>query len=185
MSISYLLPLSLGGISSIFICSYPLKLFCEVFPTVSSITFCIISIISVFLFIKTNLVFKLTIYKISSFIFGFILSFLLTFMLENYSIVGYENNTIYLLFAGLILAIALVLPAISFSYMLVFLGLYEQTLNAITNYNITFLILLGFGVLLGTFIFAKLFLWLINKYQQETYIFVLGFYIYSLIKIIL
>lgn len=52
--------------------------------------------------------------------------------------------------AGIVLAIALVLPGISVSYMLLVMGLYEQTLEAISNVNIAFLAPLFGGVFLGS-----------------------------------
>ena len=49
-------------------------------------------------------------------------------------------NYLFLLLAGIIVAIALILPGISTSFMLLTLGLYDITINAINNLEYNFLI---------------------------------------------
>ena len=56
---------------------------------------------------------------------------------------------LWLLAAGFIAAVALVLPGISVSYMLLMMGLYDETMRAITELYFPFLIPLGLGLVLG------------------------------------
>jgi putative membrane protein len=63
---------------------------------------------------------------------------------------------VFLIAAGLIIAVGFVLPGISTSFMLLVLGLYEITLNAINTVNIPFLIPLVLGVAGGTIGTAKI-----------------------------
>lgn len=80
-----------------------------------------------------------------------------------------------LVVAGIVLAIALVLPGISVSYMLLIMGLYEQTLEAISNVNIAFLAPLFGGVFLGILLTTKLLSLLMEKYPEKIYLIILGF----------
>lgn len=91
------------------------------------------------------------------------------------------TSIIFLLIAGVIIAIALILPGISASFMLYTLGLYSITLNAINNRNIPFLIPLGIGLALGTLGTAKTIEKLLQKYPGKTYMLILGFVIGSLL----
>lgn len=82
---------------------------------------------------------------------------------------------IMLMIAGVVAAIALVLPGISVSYMLLVLGLYEVTIEAVSKFNFSLLIPLGLGLVLGVLGTTKLLETLMNKYPQPTYLMILGF----------
>jgi putative membrane protein len=90
---------------------------------------------------------------------------------------------IFLFIAGIISAVALVLPGISGSYMLLILGLYNLTLNSINTMNIPFLIPLALGIAVGTFGTAKLIEKCLNEYPKQTYMLIIGFVIGSLIEV--
>jgi putative membrane protein len=93
------------------------------------------------------------------------------------------KSIIFLFVAGLIIAVALVLPGISASFMLLTLGLYSVTLNAINNRDILFLIPLGLGVILGTLATTRTIEKLLQKYPSKVYMLILGFVIGSLIPV--
>lgn len=92
-------------------------------------------------------------------------------------------SLLFLFIAGIILAIALVLPGISGSFMLLVLGLYQLTLNAINTFNIPFLIPLGLGVAAGTFGTAKVLEKFLKKYPHETYMLIIGLVLGSLVQV--
>lgn len=92
-------------------------------------------------------------------------------------------SIIFLLIAGVVIAIALILPGISGSFMLLALGLYDITLNAINNLKIAFLIPLGLGVVLGTLGTAKAIEKLLQKYPGKTYMLIIGFVLGSIIPV--
>lgn len=92
-------------------------------------------------------------------------------------------STLFLFFAGIIIAIALVLPGISGSFMLLALGLYSVTLGAINDFNIAFLIPLGLGVVVGTLGTTKLIETMLHKYPSKTYMLIIGFVLGSLISV--
>jgi len=90
---------------------------------------------------------------------------------------------VFLVFAGVIIAIALVLPGISASFMLLVLGMYSITLNAINTLDIPFLIPLGIGLAAGTFGTAKAIEKLLQKYPRKTYMLIIGFVLGSLVEV--
>jgi putative membrane protein len=92
-------------------------------------------------------------------------------------------SIIFLFIAGIVLAVALILPGISGSFMLYVLGLYSVTLSAINTRNIPFLIPLGIGVVIGTLGTAKTIEKLMEKYPGKTYMLILGFVLGSLLPV--
>lgn len=92
-------------------------------------------------------------------------------------------SMILLAAAGVIIAIALILPGISGSYMLLILGLYGTTLNAINTMKIQFLIPLGLGIAAGTLATTKIIEYFLQKYPSKTYMLIMGFVAGSLIPV--
>ncbi|MEG0771752.1 DUF368 domain-containing protein [Clostridium sp.] len=92
-------------------------------------------------------------------------------------------SMVFLFIAGIIIAIALILPGISASFMLLTLGLYNIFLNAVNTRNIGFLIPLGLGVVLGTLGTARTIENLLQKQPRKTYMLILGFVLGSLIPV--
>ena len=90
------------------------------------------------------------------------------------------QNFLIKIAGGVIVAIALVLPGISVSQMLLMLGLYEEVFGSIKNFDILPLIPLGIGLVAGI-ILSKLAIGkAIEKHPQATYIIVFGFVLGSL-----
>lgn len=84
------------------------------------------------------------------------------------------------LVGGIILAIALVLPGISASQMLYTLGIYEEILVCIGDFQIVPLIPLGIGTVLGIFLTTKMLDTLMTKYPKQTFLIIFGFILGSL-----
>lgn len=103
--------------------------------------------------------------------------------------IKFENTSVIqslpiLFIAGIIIAIALVLPGISTSHMLLVLGLYDVTMEAIKQRNLVFLGVLGTITLLGIFLTTKPLEWVMNKYTHKTYWMIIGFVIGSTYEIV-
>jgi putative membrane protein len=96
---------------------------------------------------------------------------------------GGTKSFIFLIIAGIVMAVALILPGISGSFMLLILGLYEVTVSAISARNIPFLIPLSIGVLIGTMATTKIIEKLLKKYPGRTYMLILGFVLGSVLLI--
>ena len=84
------------------------------------------------------------------------------------------------LLAGILGALALVLPGISFSSMLCILGVYGFVLSAVGNRQFLLLLPFGAGVLAGIFFFTRLLEKALKNYPQQTYLVILGFVMASL-----
>lgn len=92
-------------------------------------------------------------------------------------------GVLMLLLAGFVAAIALVLPGISISYMLLMMGMYSRTMEAISGFQISYLASLGIGLLLGILATTKLLDKLMNRFPQGTYLVILGFIIGSVLQV--
>lgn len=85
--------------------------------------------------------------------------------------------------AGILVAVALVLPGISTSQVLLMLGLYEPLLTAVSAVDGGYLLPFGAGLVLGTFTLAKILNHLLEKRQTETWFVILGFVAGSLLEL--
>lgn len=92
-------------------------------------------------------------------------------------------SIVFLFIAGIAIAIALVLPGISGSFILLTLGLYKLTISAINTLNIPFLIPLVLGILAGILGTTKIIERFLQKYPRKTYMLIIGFVIGSLIPL--
>lgn len=77
--------------------------------------------------------------------------------------------------AGIVAAVALVLPGISVSYLLLLLGIYDKTVMAIGDFNLSYLMPLGLGIILGIILTTKLLENAMKNHTQATYLIILGF----------
>lgn len=184
-SLLSLLPVIFGAITGLFIISFPMDLFCEKYPIFSKYTFCFISTISAIFFIYKTKIYKVIIKQQIYIILGCSSALLISVSLTFLNINLLNSHYLLMLLLGMPLSLALVLPAISFSYTLVYLGIYERTLNAILNFDIPYLLCLGLGVIIGMYISSKLLLKLIKSYPNEIFCLVFGFLIFSVFEIIL
>lgn len=88
-----------------------------------------------------------------------------------------------LLLAGVIIAVALILPGISASYILLMLGMYDVTLIAIREGNLLYLLPLTIGVLGGIFLTAGILEREMKRHPQFTYMLIIGFMLGSLVQV--
>lgn len=183
--LAFLMPFAIGGTISVIIFSPLLDFICSTYPRFSNIMFCVISLYSLFAFTNKCIDKKVTVKKSISAVLGFCIALLITYIMNTNEQIFEQNSLIFIFFVGFPLAAALVLPAISFSYMMLFFGVYDDLLKSITNLDFRFLFVLFVGISVGCYAFSKMLLSLLSKYQQETYSFVLGFVLCSMINIIL
>jgi len=91
---------------------------------------------------------------------------------------SHDPLTIFL--SGFVAIMAMILPGISGSSILLVLGQYEYVLNSVKDLNIPPLIFLAVGCVLGIAVFSRILSWLLNKYPQTTIAILIGFVIGSL-----
>ncbi len=76
---------------------------------------------------------------------------------------------------GIIIALALVLPGISTSHMLLVLGMYDAMIAAITEFNLVYIGIIGISTVIGIFLITKPIEWTLNKFPHQTYCMIIGF----------
>lgn len=81
---------------------------------------------------------------------------------------------------GCILAVALILPGVSVSQLLLMLGLYEPVMAAVSRLRFAPLIPLGLGAVLCTLLVTRLLGNALERHPQPTYLLILGFVLGSL-----
>ena len=78
------------------------------------------------------------------------------------------------LLAGSVGSIAMILPGISGSFILVLIGKYEQVLTAVHERNLTIILVFGAGFAVGILLFSRLLKRLLARFHGQTMAFLLG-----------
>lgn len=122
--------------------------------------------------------------------FGIGLAIIIVMSLFDVSIVNLANSTgilqfVFLFFAGIIIAVALILPGLSTSFMLLAIGLYEKTNNAIATLDLRYLIPVCLGILAGVLATTKVLENCMKNQPRQTYMLILGFVAGSIADIFL
>lgn len=117
---------------------------------------------------------------------GFVI--ILIMSLYSGTIVNLANSeglikAIFLFIAGTIIAVALILPGISTSFLLLVLGLYDITLSAINNLDFGYLIPICLGAGFGVIATTKVLENLMKNKPRPTYMMILGFVLGSIIEV--
>lgn len=104
------------------------------------------------------------------------------FTASSYLIEDLYSNTIpsffpivLLAIAGFFMSIGIVVPGVSSTLILMCFGVYNIYLEAVSTINLPVLIPIGFGVVLGGFIFLKIIKFLLSKYYMQTFYSIIGF----------
>lgn len=93
------------------------------------------------------------------------------------------REILLLIAAGIFVAVALILPGISVSYMLLVMGMYQNTMDSISKLYLPYLVPLGVGGILGILLTTKLLENAMNRYPKPTYLIILGFMLGSVAEI--
>ena len=129
---------------------------------------------------------KVSVESVLYIVLGIIMVFLISLIPKELFEVDLNNGIkdyILLIITGIIVAIALVLPGISVSYMLLVLGMYEETIRAIDEFYLPYLMPLGIGLLLGIILMTKILEKAMTLYSKATYLIILGFVLGSVIEV--
>ncbi len=84
------------------------------------------------------------------------------------------SNAGFVFFSGAIAAVAMLLPGISGSFILLLLGKYADMLDALGTLDMSFLLPLIAGILTGILIFARIIHWLLRRFHLPTMMTVIG-----------
>ena len=173
-NIKFLTPFILGGLTGIIIFSNIILFLFERYPEITSFTFIglILGCIpSIFKICNSKEKFKLR------YILFFIVSFIIAILLSSNVGIYYGDNYSFefLILAGFLMSIGVVVPGVSSTVILMLLGVYETYLYAVSIMNMRILLPMGIGLLIGGFLCMKLIQFLLNKYHSQTYYSILGF----------
>ncbi len=96
---------------------------------------------------------------------------------------GNTGSLLVVFFGGAIAVCAWILPAVSGSYMLLLLGLYEQIIIAISEFDLLVLAVLGAGCVVGLMSFVRLLNLLLRSYYEQIMGLLCGFMLGSTINL--
>lgn len=180
-SVTFLAVASVGGIIGLFLSSYVLEFFIQNFYF--EIIFLFLGLMISYAFKMLKSVEKKTFLRNILLIFiGVAVGILITKIPIGF--LNIKNKYLNLLFVGIFLAVALILPGISVSYVLLIFSMYSELLIAIQQFDILYLLEIGVALIVGILLVAKILnYFLINKKSFVENI-IVGF-IFSSIWIIL
>ena len=93
------------------------------------------------------------------------------------------HTPIYLFFSGAVAIMAMILPGISGSFILLILGQYKFILDAVTRYDVITILPVALGAVIGLVTFARVLSWLLKNYHGLTVAALVGFMVGSLRKV--
>lgn len=92
-----------------------------------------------------------------------------------------ENTTfLFLVFAGFIMAIGVVVPGISSTVILMMLGVYNLYLFSVSTLDFNILLPMGIGLALGSIVFLIIIKYCLDKFHVQTYYAIIGFVLGSI-----
>ena len=185
-SFKFLLLFSAGGILGMFLLSRPILYLIEEFPMPSLYFFMGAVLGGVPLIFKKSELKKFSIRGLFYVVVGIVIVTAVAFIPiggSDSSLDADLKGMLFLVLAGFIAAIALVLPGISVSYLLLVMGLYDETVTAISQVYMPFLIPLGLGLILGIILTTKILEKAMLQFPQPTYLMILGFVLGSLAEV--
>lgn len=104
--------------------------------------------------------------------------------LENsLNVTTYINSNSYLILAGYLMSAGIVIPGVSKTVILMMLGLYQVYLSAISSLNLSILLPIGIGLLIGGTLFLCLINFLFKFVKSYTYFGIIGFILGSIFVI--
>ncbi|MFS0614100.1 DUF368 domain-containing protein [Lederbergia ruris] len=93
------------------------------------------------------------------------------------------TTTIGLFFSGWLASMAMLLPGISGSFVLLLLGVYSTAINALSTLNIPLIITIGAGVIVGFIVSSKGIQYLLSHFPHLTYAMIIGMIVGSVFVI--
>lgn len=93
------------------------------------------------------------------------------------------KNVLGLFFAGWLGSMAMLLPGVSGSFILLLLGVYSTAINALSTLNLPIIIVIGSGVIVGFIVSSKIIRFLLENYTYATFACIIGLIIGSVFVI--
>jgi putative membrane protein len=168
MDLVFLIPLLVGILSAIVAGAFVLTYLFEVYAFQTFAFFSGLIIMSSFLMFHH--VKKITTPSLLFLALGLVVGLGLLFLRPTSMPVTFL--TVYI--GGFVAALAMILPGISGSYVLLLLGLYEPVLGFIKTFDFEKLFFFGFGFVIGVFIMSRIVAVLLDRHHSQTLLFLIG-----------
>ena len=190
-SFCFLLPIGIGGVAGIFLTSNVLKVVLNYYEAETFslfIGFIIGSLPTLYEETITEDHKKPGIWDIVLAVIGFTALVVLEICMPNTSTMAAGTTEALpiplALIGGFVLGIGLVIPGLSSSFLLVYLGLYRQILDAIADLYIPTLFFAGIGVVAGAGLMVILMKFLFSRFHVKTYFVIIGVTIGTILLIL-
>jgi len=113
----------------------------------------------------------------------FIIGTLVAYILIGLTPATTPNSPFFIFFSGMLASMAMILPGISGSFILVLLGKYKEVLHAVNARDIVTLSLVGTGATVGLVSFSKILDYVFKKYHDYAIAVLAGFVLGAIRKI--
>lgn len=90
------------------------------------------------------------------------------------------SGFLFCILCGVVIAVALILPGISTSHVLLLLGMYERVWQAVGNLDFLFLMPILIGCVVGTLTLTRLLSFLLDRFRSAAYCLIIGFVVGSI-----
>ena len=174
-NLKFILPIAIGTLIGIFIFGNILKILFIKYYMPTCFAFIGLILGSLKLVIKQAGFEKINIFHIIIFLITASFNIYL-FTLENSLDFTFNtDSTSYLIIAGILMSAGVVIPGVSKTVILMMLGIYQIYISAIASFNLSFLLPIGIGLVIGGIIFLCLINFLFKFVKSYTYFGIIGF----------
>lgn len=181
--LGFLIPLGLGMVASVFLLAGLLDWLFLYYPKQTSFAFqgLVLGVVP-YLFVKSNAKVNFKQLHYGLLMMGLLLTASMIFVQDtNITVISDPDFLTYLqlFFAGVVGSIALILPGLSGSLVLIVLGAYHTILNAVNTRDFLILAVVSLGMGTGIVLTSRLIKYCLLNYQHATYAVVIGLVIGS------
>ncbi|MCA9343063.1 DUF368 domain-containing protein [Candidatus Saccharibacteria bacterium] len=113
----------------------------------------------------------------------FVTSSVVTFWILSITPLNGAESSVAFFITGMIAIVAMILPGISGSLIMVLLGQYKNVINAVSERNISEMVYFVSGAIIGLALFSHLLKWLLNNYYNYVIAVLIGLMLGSLRKL--
>ncbi len=182
-NLKFFLPIGFGMLLGIFAFGNILRVLFDKFYMEASFTFIGLILGSLKLVIKQAQIKRVTLSHILCLLVTLSFSVYLVALEKSINITSYINSNSYLILAGALMSAGIVIPGVSKTVILMMLGIYKLYLSAISSLNLSILLPIGIGLLIGGVIFLSIINLLFKFAKSYTYSGIIGFILGSIFVI--
>lgn len=165
---NFLVLLFAGILSAIFSLAHLISFLLDTYPIlIWSVFFGLISASAITLLVREG------IYQLPTLV-SFLLGMGLVLVIANLSVHQISPGLPMVYLVGVVAISAMLLPGLSGSFLLLLLGMYEPTLEAVKTFNGAYLLCFALGAVTGLISFSHLISWLLKHHYATTLMFLIG-----------